>query len=450
MIPDETQRITWRRALVVIALALAGFGFTLRVFYPGVMTWDSTYVYSYIARGQAGDWQSPLLTSLWALIDPIAPGAGSMFLFAAALYWLAFATLALVLARRSRWLGPATLALALAPPAFVFVGIIWRDVLLAAAWLLAAALAFAVAERRRKVLIDPWRLGAQGLGLVLLAFGFLLRPNALFAAPILAAFVIWPGRFDLKRAAILYAPAAVALALMVPLVYYALLGAKHEQPLHAIFVFDLAGISHFTGKNQFPVTWDAEEEAALTGSCYRPTDWDRYWTGECQFVMAKIDDEKLFGSPALTWAWLRAVFSHPVAYLQHRVAVTANFLINQNLTIWTLDVAHPERTVFPENRWFWTLKDVHDRLLPTPLFRAGTWLLLCVAWCTLAWPRRATPAGAFLIGTAGSAVVYMATFLPVGVAGDFRYALWAVLAGLAGAPVFAASRPLFRAKLSPE
>jgi hypothetical protein len=26
----------------------------------------------------------------------------------------------------------------------------------------------------------------------------------------------------------------------------------------------------------------------------------------------------------------------------------------------------------------------------------------------------------------------MATFIPVGVAGDFRYALWAVLAGLAG------------------
>ena len=31
----------------------------------------------------------------------------------------------------------------------------------------------------------------------------------------------------------------------------------------------------------------------------------------------------------------------------------------------------------------------------------------------------------------------MATFIPVGVAGDFRYALWAVLAGLAGLVVIA-------------
>src|SRR5712691_1009792 len=80
---------TWRRTLAVVAFALAGFALTLRVFYPGVMTWDSTYVYSYIAAGRAGDWQSPLMTALWAAIDPIAPGSASMFLLIATTYWLA-------------------------------------------------------------------------------------------------------------------------------------------------------------------------------------------------------------------------------------------------------------------------------------------------------------------------------------------------------------------------
>jgi hypothetical protein len=116
--------------------------------------------------------------------------------------------------------------------------------------------------------------------------------------------------------------------------------------------------------------------------------------------------------------------------------------------MWTVDIAHPDRTVFADNAWFMAVKGLHDRLAPTPLFRAGTWLSVCIAWCVLAWRRRATPAGAFLIGTCGSAVIYMATFLPVGVAGDFRYALWAVLAALAGAPVLAASRPSGRAKMS--
>ncbi len=422
-----------RRALPVVALALAGFALTLRVFYPGVMTWDAWYVHSYIAAGQAGDWQSPLMTALWAVIDPIAPGSASMFLLFATVYWLAFVTLGLALARRSAWLGIVAVALALTPSAFVFVGIIWRDMLFASVWLLAAALAFAVAEQR-----GVRRLAAQAVALALLVFAFLLRPNALFAAPILAAYLVWPARFDLKRAAILYVPAALVLAALVPLVYYGMLGAKHEKPLHAIFVFDLAGITHFTKINQFPVAWTADEDAMLTGRCYQPTDFDNYWTRDpCGFVMKKLEAEKLFGAPALTEAWLRALATHPLAYLEHRAAVTANFLFAQTLTMWTVDIAHPDRIVFADNSWFMALKATHDRLASTPLFRAGAWLALCMLWCALAWRRRATPSGAFVLGTCGSAVVYMATFFPVGVAGDFRYALWAVLAGLAGTVVMA-------------
>jgi len=420
--------MSWRRALPIVVLTLAGFALSVRIFYPGVMTFDAWYVHSYIANPPAGDWQSPLMTALWAVIDPLAPGAPSMFLFIAVLYWLSFAALALALARRSAWLGPVTVLLALTPSAFVFVGVIWRDIMLASSWLLAAALAYAVADRR-----GPWRVAAQALGLALLGFGFLLRPNALFAAPILVAYIVWPQRFDLKRAALLYVPAAVVLALMVPLVYYGLLGAKRENALHAIFVFDLAGISHFTGQNQFPVTWSADENAMLIGPCYRAGDWDDYWTRQpCLFVMKKLEGEELFGSPALRQAWLRTVVAHPLAYLEHRIAVTWTFLFARTLTMFTTDIAHPERTVFADNAWFMTVKSLNDRLGDTPLFRAGAWLILCVLWCALGWRRRATPSGAFLIGVGGSAVVYMATFVPVGVASDFRYALPAVLGGLAG------------------
>jgi hypothetical protein len=431
--PDKGALPLWRRRLVILAIAAAGFALTLRIFYPGVMTYDAAYIYSYIAAGRAGDWQSPLMTALWGVIDPIAPGAGSMFLLIAALYWLAFAVLALALARKSPWLGPAVLLLALAPPAFCFVGIIWRDVLLAGAWLLAAALAYAAAERR-----DIWCVAAQALALGLLAFGFLLRPNALFAAPILAAYLIWPQRFDLRRTALLYVPTALVLALLMPAIYYGVLNAKHENPLHAVFVFDLGGITHFTGVNQFPVTWSATEGRMVTGGCYQPTDWDIYWTRDpCRFVMKRLEDEKIFGTSTLTHTWLRAIAAHPLAYLQHRAAVMANFLTGRNLTMWTTDIAHPDRVLFADNPWFMGLKALHDRLAPTPLFRAGTWLLLCMLWCVLAWGRRATPSGAFVLGTSGSAIVYLATFFPTGVAADFRYALWAVIAGLVGAVIMA-------------
>ena len=270
--------------------------------------------------------------------------------------------------------------------------------------------------------------------LSLLALGVLLRPNALVAAPILAVAIMWPTRFSWKRAAILCVPIGVAMFALVQVVYYGALNAKREHPLQSIMVFDLGGISHFTEQNQFPVAWSAAETALLTKGCYQPTDWDIYWTRDpCKFVMARLEHDKLFGSPAVADAWERAVLNHPIAYLQHRTAFMWNFLAHANLTVWTIDVYDPSKTVFADRPAFNALATVDAALKPTPLLRAGTWLIICIAVCALAWRRRDTPSGALALGVCGSAAVYVLTFFAVGVASDFRYAYWAVLASIVGA-----------------
>jgi hypothetical protein len=415
----------WRSATIMAVIA-AGYGLTLLIFYPGVMTYDAWYVHTDSLKGNLGDWQSPVMTVLWAAIDPIAPGAASMFLLIATLYWLGFAVLSLIVARRSFKAALVMLLIALTPPAFVFVGIIWRDVLFATVWMLAAAIAFSAAEKR-----DALRYAAQILALGMLAFGLLLRLNALFATPLLAAAIVWPRRFEIRRSALLYAPALIACYVLIPTVYYGVLGAQRQHALHSILVFDLGGITHITKQNQFPVTWTADQVKLLTEDCYQPAAWDYYWTtGPCTFVMERLENDKIFGSPILVEAWWRAVVAHPIAYLQHRGLVMGQFLFGNNPTIWTTDVDHPDRMVFANNRWFAALKDVHDVLKPTPLFRVVTWLLVCIALCALAWRRRDRPVGVFVLGVCGSAIVYLATFLPFGVAADFRYAYFAVLAGL--------------------
>ena len=436
--PDCTQP-AWRRLRPAVAVLIAaGYGLTLLIFYPGIMTYDAKFVYQDIGKGALGDWQSPVMTVLWGMIDPVAPGAASMFLLIATSYWLGFGILAFALARRASRLALLLPLLALLPPAFVFAGIIWRDVLFATSWLLAAAIAFAAADRGA-----TRRVPAQALALSLCAFGVLLRPNALIAAPILAAYVAWPAQMSFKRTAILFVPAVAGLFALVQGVYYGALGATRQHPLQSIMVFDLGGISHFARENQFPVSWSAPEAALLLSGCYQPTQWDIYWRLEpCDFVMRKIEGEqKLFGTPALTEAWARAVVRHPVAYLQHRAAFMWNFLGGDNLTMWVADVEHPSENVFPDRPAFAALVWLHDRLRPTPLFRAGAWLLVCIGVCGLAWRRRQTPGGAFALGVCGSAAVYVLTFLAVGVASDFRYAYWAVLAGIAGGVVVTLDRP---------
>jgi hypothetical protein len=206
-------------------------------------------------------------------------------------------------------------------------------------------------------------------------------------------------------------------------------------------VFDLGGISHFAKQNVFPGSWTAEEAALITHNCYQPLAWDIYWTQEpCMFVMEHLEKrDKIFASPALTDAWEHAIVSHPVAYLAHRATFMWTFLFGgENMTMWTRDLDDASKIIFADNPRLMALKALHDALKPTPLLRPGTWLLFDIAVCLFAWRRRNLAAGAFALGICGSAVVYLLTFFAVGVATDFRYAYWAVLAGLTGAAAVAA------------
>ncbi len=427
-----------RSILAIAAMTAAGFALTLYVFYPGVMTFDALYIYKDMAKGFFGDWQSPVMIVVWSLVDPIAPGTGSLLILTVTLYWSAFAVIALKIAQRSFWLAALMPVLAMSPPVFILVGIIWRDILFGVVWLLAAGLVYAVAGCRQRV-----RAPAQLVAFGLLAFGVMLRPNALTAAPILAAYILWPACFAWKRAALLYVPAALGLFGLVQVVYYDVLGATRQQPLHSIMVFDLGGISHFSKQNVFPGAWTADESRLITNGCYKPLAWDIYWTQQpCLFVMEHLEKrDKFFASPILTESWAHAIADHPGAYLTHRAVFMWTFLFGgENMTMWTRNLDDASKIIFADNPRLMALKSVHDVLKPTLLFRPGPWLLLDVAVCLFSWRRRNTPSGAFALGICGSAVVYLLTFFSVGVATDFRYAYWAVLAGLAGAVTIAAER----------
>jgi hypothetical protein len=269
----------------------------------------------------------------------------------------------------------------------------------------------------------------------MVAFGVLLRPNAVVAAPFIAAYVIWPARFEIKRMALAFVPALVVGIALVPAVYYGVLGAKRQNPLHSILVFDLGGITHFSGASQFPVPFSAEETALLTSRCYDPVRWDSYWhVPPCPFVMHRLErpDDVIFGTPRLVEAWRHAVLAHPLAYLEHRATFMWQFLARSNLVLPVWDWQKPDAS-YGQRPPFKALVALHDVLQPTLLFRPGLWLVLALAICAWAWRARATAAGAFAIGVTASAAVYVLSFFPLGVAADFRYAYWCVLAALAGA-----------------
>ncbi|HEY6257600.1 MAG TPA: hypothetical protein VIY51_17590 [Xanthobacteraceae bacterium] len=431
--------------LLVSGMTVAGFALTILLLYPGYLTNDATYVYGYIAQWRLGDWQSPLMTMVWWLIDPISPGPGSMFLLIVTLYWLGFGVIALAVARRSTALALVVLLLALTPPAFILLSMIWRDMLLSAVWLLAAAILYWAAGHGRRL-----RLPVQILAVILIGFGILLRPNAILAAPFLLAYAIWPARFEWKRTALLFVPAVIAGYGLVHLVYYEILHVKRENPAHSLLVFDLGGITYFTKENQFPGTWSADETALLTGACYEPQHWDIYWTLDCKFVMARLErpGDVIFGTPRLFEAWMHAVTAHPLAYLEHRLTVMWTLLALPNFTLELWKMILPDETPLAHNPYFLALLPLYHALEWSVLFRTGLWLALSVAALGFAWPARGTASGTFAINVAGAGIFYIMTFGLVGVSTDFRYAHWGVLASLAGLVPALLARQEMRTTLS--
>ena len=424
-----------RSILALVALLAAGIALTVRVFYPGVITYDAAYVHIDAINGRYGDWQSPAMAALWRLIDPLAPGTTSMFVLIVGLYWAAFAILAFALLRRRPWITLLVPILAVSPPAFVLAGVLWRDVLLAVAWLLAAALVFAAAERRPLV-----RVPVQAIALALLALGALVRPNAFPAAPILATFLIWPSGFSLKRMLIAFVPIAAALFVVIQIVYYGVLGAQRQHVEHSLYVFDLGGITHFTGRNAFPVTWTNEQQRLLVTTCYDPHMWDVYWNRDpCKFVMERLEQQDhVFGTATLTRAWAGAILAAPLAYVRHRSTVMWTMLFGDNLVGWFVDLDQPTRPLRGDDAVFTRFAAVHDLLTATPIFDLGLWLVACIGLVAIGWRRRAGRDGAFVIASAGSGAFYVASYWPVAVATDYRYGYWAVLAALAAAAVAAA------------
>ena len=416
--------------MLVGAMACIGMAVSVLVFFPGYLTEDATYIYGYVQQHYLGDWQSPVMTIVWSLIDPISPGSGSMFLLNAALYWSAFGAIALAVARVSAPLSIAVLLLAFVPPAFMLLAMIWRDVLFAVVWLFAAAITYFVADR-----ISPWRSLVQGFALALIVLGVLVRPNAIIAAPLLVAYSLWPAHFSWKRTALLFIPAVIAGYVLIQIVYYGVLGVHRQNPLHSLLVFDLGGITYFTQQNQFPVSWTPDETALLVTQCYNPARWDGYWTLDpCKFVMDRLErkDDVIFGTSRLTQSWLRAVANHPLAYLSHRLSVLWTFLAGANPTLDLDNIELPDQVPLARNPYFIRTVALHDALKSTILFRAGAWFVFAAAVCALAWRGRLTSSGAFAVSITSSGIVYLLSFGIFGVAADFHYAYWCVLAGLAG------------------
>lgn len=421
-----------RRLAAVLLLAMAFVCAAQAYAYaPGLMTWDSIRQYGQALSGDFDDWHPPAMEWLWRRLLPVAHGPAPMLAIQLGLYWTAFAGLVVwaVRAGRRRLAVAFAVASALPLPVVLMAEII-KDSLMAGLLLAASAILVALPTRGRPV--------ARVIALLLIVCAATLRFNALPACLPLAIALL-PASWRATRirfgAALLICAAVIAAAL--PLANRAV-GAKPSGVGLSLVIFDLGGITRYSGTDVFPALDDVDDPVAVNRRCYKSERWDPYswWVAApCPIGFDNVGDAFTDTGESPYRHWLGAVLAHPIAYAEHRFAhfnINIRFLVHD-------EVERPVMAQIPPNDWGF-------RLAPNPLL---TWLDRGARWSAhapLGWPvwwmalalgllvvAPGLPSRRLVIPLTLSGLLYGLGYLPASVACELRYHLWTMLAVLIAA-----------------
>jgi hypothetical protein len=430
-------------------LALVGLAVTIAAFYPGLVTTDSIAQYEQAVSGVYSDAHPPVMAWLWSGLLHFVPGAGGLLWLHATLLWLAlylFADGAALRGARHAWL---VVAVGFLPPILGTAGEIWKDVGMAAALLCAAAIVYRASARGA-----PIGRAAAAMAIVPLFYATAVRANAPAASgPVLVYWVmcVWP-QLSLRRAV----AAATGVLVLLMVAQWGLesrvIGARRAHLAQQLETFDLAAVRCAGGETVIPPIFmqAGARDDALCAS-FDPSRVDPLYSLPNSPLRQDTDRT---GLRDLASSWRHAVLANPIAYLAHRVVVMEAVLgfgvSDASRSIWIpFSVANPYGLNYAYNGVAAAIGTSVSIAAAMGLYNGMPWLALAIGIAAAALWRQGR---AYLAETslALSALLYALAYLVVGIASDYRYIYWTVLASaVAGASILARDRrwsdALFRA-----
>ena len=408
-------------------MAATLFACNLALQFPGLMTNDSVNQYAEAVSGSYTDWHPPVMAWLFSVLLRLHDGPAPLFVLHLVGYWAGWWLLADATRRGGRANLAFLILLAGLFPTFVFLNAsVTKDVGMAAAWLPAVGLLYWYRTQDKRVPLTA------GLAIAaLLAYGTLVRSNAVFALGPLLLFAFAPAGW-LRNTRLMIAAVVVAV-IAIPLTQQAnriLFQPVERQAVHSLFLFDLAGIAAHEGDASL-LAPRANLSAEELSRCYTPYWWDSFspW-GSCGGKVSRPDDDHATHGDGLPMQWARTIAAHPTAYVIHRLKHFNSALM------FAVPLKHIRLT--PEYRTdnpaFKPLETVTPRDVRFDLVRKNptVWPVTWVAWAMvlLAFLARAESSPAVLMARtlAVSALGYAGAYLVIGVATDVRYHYWTVLA----------------------
>lgn len=410
-------------------LSLFGLIMTLIAFYPGIVSSDAIDQYQQGSRFIFTDWHPPVMSFIWSITDKIIPGPFGMLLLECLMYWGSLLLLSLSIPAKHKYLSLSVIIVGFMPFALGTLSHILKDVFHAVTWMLAVGLVV-MANRnetgKKKIVIFA--------GMILIT-GSMFRFNAIFGLIPLSWLLVadnkpWAWR-KLAFAFILFPLCAI---LLTSVFNYKILNASKSKAFQSLIVFDIGGMSHFSDANYFKEEWSDEEDRKIRNECYDSRSWNSYAWGSCGFVLKNLVASGTWDDGSLMGKWLEAIYHHPTAYLQHRYENFKNLLLEPGGILEDRTASNSLGFEYKKTEAFAALQDITNFLRDTPLFKPGFWLIVSLAFslyglisCKGEWKN-------LIIALNTSSFLYLLAYLFVGVASDFRYAYWSIMATSVSVP----------------
>lgn len=441
-------RLLGSKALALGMIAVAGVAIVV-INLPGHLSFDSVLQ---LYEGRTGTFLSmhpPFMGFLLGLGDALVPGSSLFVVGNVMLFCTVLALLVLGMARTTLSSNALLLAVLVSPVFVIYNGIVWKDVLFANL----ACLAFALIARTAKGSLCVYA------ALALLAMATLCRQHGLLVAMVGCGALAWMHGAGGALRRSLRALAYLALCLLMAkglmslialgaarmpessfrdglalLLLYDISGIVAVEPSIALKVFGAAGLDTNTIHADILQHYSPERLDFLALDF--PT-WFRGAGGEEGVLVQNVG--------LIVEQWWDLLVHAPLAYLAHRFAVFG-WQLGLHDTLKCLPIhlgvaqfpaeAYNALAPLPPSPHVGLLYRYAELFFRTPLFGAYAYLLVSLTLLmTIPWLRRDSGAAAMLaLQTAG--LVFALGYLAIGIACDFRYLYFPVLAAALGAIYF--------------
>ena len=426
--PPAPTRVSPWRAWLIGGAALAAFGIAVATLYPGWYSFDTSWQLWQASTRRFSNLQPPGMAIAWSILLDFGLPPGSLLVAHLGALALGSALLGLAIRRPHGLVLPL---LMLWPPFLVLFGHLWIDVSLAAALTLATGwIAWTRATGRR-----TW----GWLAALPLAYAVGVRHNAVFALPPLLFPLLaesrWAPRGAIARTALAVALSAGAFAAWAGV--SKLVVTIPSPVLNVLAIWDLSAASVASGELLLP---EGVHGPGLTVDELRPL-------VNADTVMHVLNGTRSGINPGiesplpaavekeLRLRWLALPFTHPAAWLRHRLAVAALLFGPQgrergeSAFIIPKVIARPGNPVIVANDTAtnaWLLKTVRewrDGIACMPL----TYLLIALAASGLALRRGFRGDRGLVHSLAIGAWLVSLPLVVLAPAAEWRYSLWPMM-----------------------